>query len=601
IFWFFLANTVIFWILGTEYLKNIFLSGTLYFANYPGTLGKIFVIFFWLVSYLSFMMFLVLMLAAGLILVAFLMPSKRLIWFLSALFASLSIVFLIVDTRIYMMFKFHLNSIILQLFFQHGWVDFFDFSEREIAIFSILSAVICFFEICLVYLIWKKIIVKDRFRFEKRIVIVWFGGCLFTYFTLISSMTMHSDVFSQQIANLPLFHQLFVHLIPHKQGKEILRRFSEMNFSQPLFCNDKLNYPLHPMKCTKPEKPYNLILIMVDSLRFDSLSYMPNVTQFAKKTWQFKNHLSGGNSTQPGLFSIFYSIPGSYWTAALEQRVPAVLTELLVSYHYSTEILWSNELYNPPFDKTIYTGLTHLDINGSKEKDIGNKDRDITNKAIKFLVNNDQKTPFFLHLFYDSPHGFCREQSYPKPYQPALKSCARLSFGYSFDPLLFYNRYRNSVNFVDGEIAKVLNTIEQQGYLDNSVIIFTSDHGQEFNDNKQNYWGHTGNFTRAQVQVPLLIHWPGQAPRTIDYLTSSYDIVPTLLKRLYACQNATKDYSIGQDLLENEGRLPFIISGSYVNMGIIESDRLTNIQISGNIDITTVHAEPRPFAKPRID
>ncbi len=131
--------------------------------------------------------------------------------------------------------------------------------------------------------------------------------------------------------------------------------------------------------------------------------------------------------------------------------------------------------------------------------------------------------------------------------------------------------------------------------------MFTSDHGQEFNDNHQNYWGHSGNFTKAQVHVPLIMYWPGEKPREINYITSGYDVVPTLLMRLFSCKNPISDYSIGQNLLVKSGRLPFILVGSYTNMGIIESDRLTTLERSGEVNITDTGAGPLPGAKPRMD
>lgn len=599
--WFFLSNAFLFWILGSPFLKNIFSSATLFknaISDFSGPLGKVFIVFFWLVSYLSFMTLLAFIPALLLRLVAWFIPARRSLWFLSVLLATLSLAFLSLDSRIYMMFKFHVNWIIVKLIFQAEFVDFFDFSKYELVLFSSLLGLLCLLEGCLAYLLWKKIILKERLAFEKTMIACWLGGCVSTYFFLLISMALDCNLLTQQTINLPFFNQLIAYLMPHKDAKDILRRFSEISYSQQIFSNDKMNYPLHPMRCTKPERPLNLIFIMVDSLRFDSLSYMPNVAQFAEKSWTFKNHLSGGNATQPGLFSIFYSLPGNYWTAALKQKVPAVLTALLIRYDYSIRIFWASVI--SPYNRTIYLGLSKIALKRSSAEGIGSRDRDITNRAIKFLVNKNHKRPFFLHLFYNAAHGFCRQQDYPAPYQPVIE-CSPILLGRNFNPQFFYNRYLNAIHFLDGEVARVLSTIEQQGYLENTVVVFTSDHGQEFDDNKQNYWGHTGNFTRAQTQVPLVIHWPGESPRTIDYLTSSYDLAPTLLKRLYGCQNPSRDYSIGQDLLEKTRHYHFILAGSYANMGIIEPDRITTFRTSGGIDVTSINAEPRPLEKPRID
>ncbi|WP_347252109.1 sulfatase-like hydrolase/transferase [Legionella sp.] len=604
--WFFLTNAFLFWLLGIEFLKVTFLSKTLftnYIVSFTGILGKILIVSFALINYLTYMMLLAFIPAVFVLIVAYFLPSKRLIWFLSVLVATLSAALLIIDSHIYMMFKFHLNLTILTMFFHTRWNEVFDLSKQEIIFSLVTISLLGVLEILLAWIVWKKVILTERYKVGKKITYCWCGGFFFCYYILIISIFNNVNLFSQQTLNLPHFNQLFAYFIPDRNAHDILRRFSEADFAQPFFPNDKMNYPLHPLQCKKPAHPYNLILIMVDSLRFDSVQkgYMPNVMRFAKNNWQFLNHISGGNSTQPGLFSIFYSIPSNYWTAALKQNVRAILTDLLIKYGYSTHVFWSSLLSTPPFNKTIFNGLADLGPDGSQKENIGDKDRDITQKAIDFLLNKNHKSPFFLYLFYDAPHGFCRDQNFATPYQPALKECTRVTMTNSDDPLPYYNRYLNAVNFDDEQIARVLNVIEQQGYLDNSIVIFTADHGQEFNDNKQNYWGHTSNYTETQTHVPLIIHWPGESPRTIEYLTTSYDIAPTLVKHLFACNNSVQDYSIGQDLLLEEGRLPFILAGSYINMGIIEPDRLTTLQVSGGITITNRHAEPTSDAEPRKD
>lgn len=603
--WFFLMNSILFWIAGYGYLRNILLSPSLFenfLVDYSSFAGKTLVVVFSFVNYLSYMMLLAFIPSVLVLLLACVAPYKRFIFLVSILVASLSLMVLIINNSIYSMFKFHLNMSLFNLIFNGQWYDVFDFSTREITFIISILIFIILLELCLTLFVWKKIIVPRHYQVGRSIAVFWLGGFLFSYFTLLQSIAQNNNLFSQQTPNLPLYNQLIVYLIPDKNAEDILYRYSEAHFSQPLFSNDPLNYPLKPLHCTKPLNPPNIIMIMVESLRFDSVQprYMPNLVQFAKSNWQFQQYLSGGNSTQPGLFSLFYSIPSSYWTAVLEQNVSPVLMQLLLQYGYTTQILWSSEMVNPPFDKTIYAGVKHLNSEGAPGNDIGNRDRYITAEAIKFLTEKKLIQPFFLNLFYDAPHGYCRDQSFPSLYKPAIKECSRIAMTNEVDALPYYNRYLNAVTFIDGEIAKVLASIEQQGYLKNSIILITADHGQEFNDNKQNYWGHAGNFTQAQVHVPLIIHWPGQTARTFQYLTSSYDVIPTLMQQIFHCENAVIDYSIGQNLLEEHGRLPFILAGSYSNMGIIEADRLTTLRNSGSIAITNTKAEPDPKAKPRM-
>ena len=601
--WFFLFSTLLFWLLGYGYLEKILLSPSLFqnsYSNYTSIAEKTLITFFALVNYISYMMVLAYIPAFPVLVVAFLIPKKRIVWLLCILVGTLSLMLLIINNSIFSMYKFHLNLSVLRMAFDSNAIDVFEFSSRELTLFFLVFGVLILVEMGLAYFVWRKIVVPGKYLFGQTIAIFWLGGGVFSFLTLVLSISENINIFSQQTPNLPYYNQLLVHLIPVKNAGEILYRYSEEHFSQPIFSNEKMNYPLSPMLCEKPASPTNIILIMVDSLRFDSSKYnMPNLSRFSEKSWSFNNHLSGGNATQPGLFSIFYSIPANYWTAASKHQISPVFIQLLKQYDYLTKVIWSSVMINPPFHKTIYQEITDLNLHGAPQNDVGDRDRYVTSQAIQFLQANKNEKPFFLNLFYDAPHGYCQSQSYPTKYQPALKRCSRIAMTNEVNPVPYHNRYLNAVSFVDGELGKVLTSIAKEGYLKNSVVVITSDHGQEFNDNKQNYWGHAGNYTRSQVQVPLIIYWPNGKPVTIDHLTTSYDIVPTILKRVFNCQNKTIDYSIGQDLLVEKNRLPFVLSANYSNFGLIEPDRLTTLRTSGEVFIRDNKAEPLPNVKPR--
>lgn len=597
---FFLANTCIFWLLGLGYLSSILFSDTLfknYIADYSSWIGQFFVLFFTLVNYCSFMMLLAFLPALIPLILIWILPHKRFIGFVSIVCASLSVILLIMDRQIYSMFKFHLNKSLIPLIFSQEWRAVFDFSQYEIllAIAGVISVI--FIEWWLARKIFRS--EPHTHDFEKNLAVTWLGGMLFSYFVLMISLTQNNNLFIQQAPNLPLLTQFFAFVIPNKNALDNVLRSSEQHYTAALYAHDKLNYPRHPLQCKQVEKPYNIIFIMVDALRADSLSSMHNMSRLAANSWQFQQHSSGGNSTQSGLFSLFYSIPSNYWTAVIEQQKMSVFTTLLKQYHYETKVIWSSEMRNPPLNKGIYYGIDNLTLDGAPGKNPTDWDRYTTKEALQFLKTTSSEKPFFLNVFYNAPHAFCRTQNLPVVYQPIEKYCSRMILNAKTDPKPLYNNYLNAVAFIDNEIAELLSLIEKKGYLKNSIVIFTSDHGQEFNDNQQNYWGHTSNYTATQIQVPMVIHWPEEAPRKIQYPTSAYDLMPTLLTRLFNCQNNLSDYSIGQDLLTPTNRLPFLLAGSYVNMGIIESDRLNTLQASGQINITDLRATPISNAKPR--
>ncbi len=120
-----------------------------------------------------------------------------------------------------------------------------------------------------------------------------------------------------------------------------------------------------------------------------------------------------------------------------------------------------------------------------------------------------------------------------------------------------------------------MQTLEDEHILDNTIVIMTGDHGQEANETKTNSWGHNSNFSKYQVRVPMVIHWPGRQPETFTHLTSHVDLVPTILKLVFACKNPLTDYSNGQVLFEETGR-NFVLTKNWNNSAIV-TNQLTRV------------------------
>ena len=137
----------------------------------------------------------------------------------------------------------------------------------------------------------------------------------------------------------------------------------------------------------------------------------------------------------------------------------------------------------------------------------------------------------------------------------------------------FWNRYRNAANYTDINMQGVYEMLSEYGYDDNTIVIITADHGESFNDDNDNYWGHSSNFRDYQVKVPLVVKWPGMGAKHVDTRAVAYDVTATLLPRVFGVQNPTKDYSIGQDLFELKER-PYLYLCAYTETAILEKDRI---------------------------
>ncbi len=121
--------------------------------------------------------------------------------------------------------------------------------------------------------------------------------------------------------------------------------------------------------------------------------------------------------------------------------------------------------------------------------------------------------------------------------------------------------------------------------LSKTLIVITSDHGQEFNENKKNYWGHASNFTKYQIKVPLIIYWPGKKESDYAHLTSHMDLTPTMMTDVLGCINPIKDFSNGRSLFDTSRRQWLFSGGGLSAQAIIEQDRIIELFSTGGYEI----------------
>jgi arylsulfatase A-like enzyme len=91
-------------------------------------------------------------------------------------------------------------------------------------------------------------------------------------------------------------------------------------------------------------------------------------------------------------------------------------------------------------------------------------------------------------------------------------------------------KYWAQIELIDENIGRILESLEKSGQRENTVIIFTSDHGEMAGDHGLNKKGC--RFYEGLVRVPLIFSWPGHIKQGLksDALVELVDIVPTLLE-----------------------------------------------------------------------
>jgi len=344
----------------------------------------------------------------------------------------------------------------------------------------------------------------------------------------------------------------------------------------------ELDYPLAPLQCSV-QKPLNLLIILVDAMRGDMLEagLTPNLDQYAERhASRFLNHMSGGNSSRMGAFSLFYGLPPGYFNSFEALQKPPVLMDQLMADGYQLGLFSSSNMYRPvTLDRTAFANVPNLRIE-TKPADAPawQRDRIMTDDWFVWLDQRDPDQPFMGFLFYDAVN----DKTYPPEYEGRVKVDPD-------DPMpeAFAN-YKTSVMFDDELIGQVLDDLEERGLARNTVVLVSADHGEEFDENDDGVKGHGSGYSRQQLGVPMLLAWPGIEHRKVEHRTSHYDIAPTLMRRLLGCSNDYSDYSSGRDLYDGP-QWDWLIAGSYYNYAVLEPGQVTVTFPNGTYEVRDDH------------
>jgi arylsulfatase len=146
-----------------------------------------------------------------------------------------------------------------------------------------------------------------------------------------------------------------------------------------------------------------------------------------------------------------------------------------------------------------------------------NADRDLltpryTEEAVRFLEEPQRaKQPFFLYLAFSYPHD---------PARASARFRDKTGFG----------QFGGSIAEIDWSVGEVVRTLEKQGLAENTLILFTSDHGPWYQGSPGALRGRKASSFEGGSRVPMLATWPGRIPagRKVDAWCSHLDMLPSL-------------------------------------------------------------------------
>lgn len=330
----------------------------------------------------------------------------------------------------------------------------------------------------------------------------------------------------------------------------------------------------------------NVLFITVDTLRADHLGcygYLrdtsPNIDKLAKEGILFPQAIVQWPKTAPSFASMLTSTYGYYngVIRSTPQKISihfVLLPEILKNANYNTVGIVTNgtlaAAYN--FNQGIDTHIETWREYGSKDA------KYVTEYALSWLRENSPKEKFFMWLHYLDPHA---RYEPPEPYNEMYvgdkyydgSQRTKLNSGISEDiggiparahlgnhgKIGYYiAQYDAEIRYMDENVGKVLDAVKSMGLSDNTIIIFTSDHGESLGDH--NYYFAHGRFPYDDcVRVPLIMKIPGLKSeiRVIDQPVELISITPTILDILHIpVNNEAQGRSLVPLMLGNSNSIP---------------------------------------------
>ena len=295
-----------------------------------------------------------------------------------------------------------------------------------------------------------------------------------------------------------------------------------------------------------PVKAPNVLLIVLDTVRAQSLSLYgysrpttPQLEKLAKTGVVFERALSTSPWTLPSHATMF---TGRYphelsanWLTSLDDTYPT-LAEVFSSRGYATAGFVANLLYCT-YETGLARGFVHYEdypvspgmivrsswlartmaetiqnLIGSRRELVRKTAENVNEDFLDWLSYNDGR-PFFAFLNYMDTHA---PYLPPKPFDVMFgpkRPRPDLSVRRTWSPEKIQvekDAYDGSIAYLDHQLGLLFGELKKRGLLGNTLVMVTSDHGEQFGEH--GLFDHASSLYRTLLQVPLLISFPLRVP-----------------------------------------------------------------------------------------
>ncbi len=544
--WFAFFNIVAAMLIGTRYITQ---------SPWPETLlGQFYLAISW-VGHFGFLVFALYLLV--LFPLTFILPSRKLFRIVSVCFATVGLTTLLVDTQAYQSINLHLNPVVWELLFS----DEKSAISADLQHLFVVMPLIFMLQLALSEWVWRK-----QRRLSHKHIGKPFAGLFFLCFISSHLVYIWADAYfynpiTSQRSNFPLSYPMTAKSFMQKHGlldrEEYLERLAASESNVEL-----VRYPLEPLSFDRRGNNLNILMLSVNNLRLDHLTpeKAPNLHLFASNSQNFTNHYSSSNDSY-GAFGLFYGLPSSYASSIKAQGSAPVLLNVLEEQGYSFGLFSGSNFDNDLYSEVIFREQ-NLATQIVERKPLG--DEASINEWQTWLTDQAE-SPWFAFIELSTMDNFDADSNH--------------TAASAHD--MFATGYNQAVTKADQRVAQVLSTVAEASLMDNTVIIITSNHGTEFNETRTNSWGANSNYSRYQLQVPMIIHWPGKLTNRYQHQTSHLDLSATLLQDLLGVASNPNDFGSGRNLFDESPR-KWILAGDTREIALITSQQTTVIDKFGN-------------------
>lgn len=305
--------------------------------------------------------------------------------------------------------------------------------------------------------------------------------------------------------------------------------------TNPVFENDEI-------------ESYNIIFIVVDALRADHLGVYgyerntsPNIDEFAKESILFKKGTSVSSCTLPTMPLI---LTGKYTIEDVSLKESEItLPEVLKDSGYKTGGFFVQYIMTR-YGVNVKQGFDKIKI----FEEIDYPAEKLLESALPWLMENKNEK-FFLFLWFSDPHT---PYTPPPPYDtlynpdydgrevnlhdvvlPKLWQKSKDDLYTRDGKMVTDEELQHVIDLYDGEITSLDNALgdlferlKSLDLYDNTIIVFTADHGEAFNEHHTVM--HCRNLYDDQIGVPLIFYIPKIGPKIIEDVAVNINIFPTL-------------------------------------------------------------------------